>query len=58
MKEVSYEQGEIDSRKQIIKNMLGKHYPKKEIMELTNLTEETLNGIIEDIKYDEKKSNK
>ena len=58
MKEVSYEQGEIDSRKQIVKNMLDKHYPKKEIMELTNLTEETLNGIIEDIKYDEKKSNK
>lgn len=58
MKEVSYEQGEIDSRKQIIKNMLDKNYPKKEIMELTNLTEETLNGIIEDIKYDEEKFNK
>ena len=62
MKEVSYEQGEIDAtlkrNKEIIKNMLDKHYPKKEIMELTNLTEETLNEIIEDIKYDEKKSNK
>lgn len=62
MKEVSYEQGEIDGvlkkQKEIIKNMLDKNYPKKEIMELTNLTEETLNGIIEDIKYDEEKFNK
>ena len=58
MKEVSYEQGEIDSRKQIIKNMLGKHYPKKEIMELTNLTEETLNEIIEEISNEDVKSEK
>lgn len=37
--------------------MLDKNYPKKEIMELTNITEETLNEIIEDIKYDENEIN-
>ena len=58
MKEVSYEQGEIDNQKKIIKNMLNKNYPKEEIMELTNLKEEELNKIIEDIKHDETKSNK
>ena len=62
MKEVSYEQGEIDgilkNQKEIIKNMLSKNYPKKEIMELTNLKEEELNKIIKDIKHDETKSNK
>ena len=58
MKEVSYEQGEIDSRKQIIKNMLESNFDKKIILKVTELDEETLNGIIEDIKYDEKKSNK
>ena len=62
MKEVSYEQGEIDgilkNQKEIIKNMLNKNYPKKEIMELTNLKEEELNKIIEDISCEETKSNK
>ena len=62
MKEVSYEQGEIDGtlkvNKEIIKNMLNKNYPKKEIMELTNLKEEELNKIIEDISREETKSNK
>ena len=58
MKEVSYEQGEIDRQKKIIKNMLDKHYPKKEIMELTNLTEETLNEIIEEISNEDVKSEK
>ncbi len=58
MKEVSYEQGEIDKQKSIIKNMLNKNYPKKEIMELTNLKEEELNKIIEDISCEETKSNK
>ena len=62
MKEVSYEQGEIDgilkNQKEIIKNMLNKHYPKKEIMDLTNLTEETLNEIIEEISNEDVKSEK
>ena len=58
MNEVSYEQGEVDEQKRIIKNMLNKKYPKKEIMELTNLTKEELERVIEDIKYDEMKSNK
>ena len=58
MKEVSYEQGEIDNRKKIIKNMLNKNYPKEEIMELTNLKEEELNKIIENINREETKSNK
>lgn len=58
MKEVSYEQGEIDNRKKIIKNMLNKNYPKEEIMELTNLKNEELNKIIEDISREETKSNK
>ena len=62
MKEVSYEQGEIDgilkNQKEIIKNMLNKNYPKEEIMELTNLKEEELNKIIEDISCEETKSNK
>ena len=58
MKEVSYEQGEIDNRKKIIKNMLNKNYPKEEIMELTNLKKEELNKIIEDINQEETKSNK
>ena len=62
MKEVSYEQGEIDAtlkrNKEIIKNMLNKNYPKEEIMELTNLKEEELNKIIEDINCEETKSNK
>ena len=62
MKEVSYEQGEIDAtlkrNKEIIKNMLNKNYPKEEIMELTNLKEEELNKIISDINHEETKSNK
>ena len=59
MKEVFYEQGEIDKQKIIIKNMLNKNYPKKEIMELTNLKEEEeLNKIIENINREETKSNK
>ena len=62
MKEVSFEQGEIDgilkNQKEIIKNMLNKHYPKKEIMDLTNLTEETLNEIIEEISNEDVKSEK
>ena len=62
MKEVSYEQGEIDgvlkNQKEIIKNMLNKNYPKKEIMELTNLNEQTLNEIIEEISNKETNSDK
>lgn len=58
MKEVSYEQGEIDKQKSIIKNMLNKNYPKEEILELTNLKEEELNKIIENINREETKSNK
>lgn len=38
--------------------MLDKKFSKEEIMELTNLDEESLNEILEDIKYDEMKSNK
>ena len=62
MKEVSYEQGEIDAtlkrNKEIIKNMLNKNYPKEEILELTNLKEEELERIIKDINREETKSNK
>ena len=58
MKEVSYEQGEIDKQKKIIKNMLDNNFDKEIILKITNLDEETLNGVIEDIKYDETKSDK
>ena len=58
MKEVSYEQGEIDNRKKIIKNMLENNLDKDLMLKITNLKEEELNKIIEDIKYDETKSNK
>ena len=58
MKEVSYEQGEIDSRKQIIKNMLENNLDKDLMLKITNLKEEEFNRIIEYIKYDEEKFNK
>ena len=58
MNEVSYEQGEIDKQKKIIKNMLDNNFDKEIILKITDLDEETLNGVIEDIKYDEMKSNK
>ena len=58
MKEVSYEQGEIDNRKKIIKNMLENNLDKDLMLKITNLKEEEFNKIIEDIKHDETKSNK
>ena len=58
MKEVSYEQGEIDSRKQIIKNMLESNFDKKIILKVTELDEETLNEIIEEISNEDVKSEK
>ncbi len=62
MKEVSYEQGEIDGvlkrNKEIIKNMLDKKFSKEEIMELTNLDEESLNEILEELSNEGTKSDK
>lgn len=62
MKEVSYEQGEIDAtlkrNKEIIKNMLNNNLDKDLMLKITNLKEEELNKIIEDINRDETKSNK
>ncbi len=58
MKEVSYEQGEIDKQKSIIKNMLENNLDKDLMLKITNLKEEEFNKIIEDIKHDETKSNK
>lgn len=58
MKEVSYEQGEIDKQKQIVKNMLDNNLDKDLMLKITNLKEDEFNKIIEDIKYDEAKSNK
>lgn len=58
MKEVSYEQGEIDNRKKIIKNMLDNNLDKDLMLKITNLKEEELNKIIENINREETKSNK
>ena len=62
MKEVSYEQGEIDgilkNQKEIIKNMLENNFDKETMLKITNLKEEKLNKIIEDISREETKSNK
>ena len=58
MKEVSYEQGEIDKQKSIIKNMLNNNLDKNLMLKITNLKEEKLNKIIEDISCEETKSNK
>ena len=62
MKEVSYEQGEIDAtlkrNKEIIKNMLNNNLDKDLMLKITNLKEEELNKIIEDISREETKSNK
>ena len=58
MKEVSYEQGEIDKQKQIVKNMLDNNLDKDLMLKITNLKDDEFNKIIEDIKYDEAKSNK
>ena len=62
MKEVSYEQGEIDGvlkvNKEIIKNMLENNFDKETMLKITNLKEEELNKIIEDINRDKIKSNK
>ena len=58
MKEVSYEQGEIDKQKSIIKNMLNNNLDKNLMLKITNLKEEELNKIIEDISCEETKSNK
>ena len=62
MKEVSYEQGEIDAtlkrNKEIIKNMLNNNLDKDLMLKITNLKEEELNKIIEDISSEETKSNK
>ena len=62
MKEVSYEQGEIDgilkNQKEIIKNMLENNFDKETMLKATKLDEEKLNKIIEDISCEETKSNK
>ena len=62
MKEVSYEQGEIDAtlkrNKEIIKNMLENNFDKKIILKVTELDEETLNEIIEEISNEDVKSEK
>ena len=62
MKEVSYEQGEIDAtlkrNKEIIKNMLDNNLDKDLMLKITNLKEEELNKIIEYINREETKSNK
>ena len=38
--------------------MLDNNFDKETILKITALNEETLNGVIEDIKYDETKSDK
>ena len=58
MKEVSYEQGEIDKQKSIIKNMLNNNLDKDLMLKITNLKEEELNKIIVDINQEQTKSNK
>ena len=62
MKEVSYEQGEIDAtlkrNKEIIKNMLDNNLDKNLMLKITNLKEEELNKIIENINREETKLNK
>ena len=59
MKEVSYEQGEIDAtlkrNKEIIKNMLDNNLDKDLMLKITNLKEEELNKIIENINREETK---
>ena len=62
MKEVSYEQGEIDgilkNQKEIIKNMLENNFDKETILKITKLDEETLNEIIEELSNEDIKSDK
>ena len=62
MKEVSYEQGEIDGalkrNKEIIKNMLDNNFNKETILKITNLDEESLNEILEEISNEGTKSDK
>ncbi len=62
MKEVSYEQGEIDGilkkQKEIIKNMLENNFDKETILKITKLDEETLNEIIEELSNEDIKSDK
>ena len=58
MKKVSYEQGEIDSRKQIIKNMLDNNFDIETMLKATKLNEETLNEIIEEISREKISSDK
>ena len=61
MKEVSYEQGEIDAtlkrNKEIIKNMLENNFDKETILKITELDEENLDEIIENIQKDEVEDN-
>ena len=62
MKEVSYEQGEIDGilkkQKEIINNMLENNFDKETILKITKLDEETLNEIIEELSNEDIKSDK
>lgn len=62
MKEVSYEQGEIDgilkNQKEIIKNMLENNFDKETMLKITKLDKETLNEIIEEISNEDIKSDK
>ena len=61
MKEVSYEQGEIDAtlkrNKEIIKNMLENNLDKDLMLKITKLDEETLNKIIDNIQSENSKLN-
>ena len=62
MKEVSYEQGEIDGilkkQKEIINNMLENNFDKETILKITKLDEETLNEIVEELSNEDIKSDK
>ena len=59
MKEVSYEQGEIDAtlkrNKEIIRNMLENNLDKDLMLKITKLDEETLNKIIDNIQNENSK---
>mgnify|MGYP004464670817 FL=1 len=59
MKEVSYEQGEIDAtlkrNKEIIRNMLENNLDKDLMLKITKLDEETLNKIIDNIQSENSK---
>lgn len=57
MKEVSYEQGEIDKQKKIIRNMLENNLDKDLMLKITKLDEETLNKIIDNIQSENSKLN-